>query len=372
MIQRLGTFPASSVNVGLAAAPVGLTVEIAKLQEALVKLTLAGASQIQLKSALISNPPDPAKYGLTVPFALNPATVAMNFSPEKLGLIAAPKMVPDLTAELGFAQAQLAVLSPVVEQIKVGLQAPGIAGWTYAGRCAGFGTKLAGGTSSGFGGVAPLGNVNAVIIATDNFASWQSFSHGFATGGSASTNLGQRTDQERLAFHGLLSGGAWSHMLDGISKRLDVVLSTLEGVRNRVTASLRVLTGLEIPDVTKAINVALGGLSPSDWVTARLPGALEVMLGANTNFDAQIEGVTARIDNVLQLIEDVELALSGGGLTLWSYSGPARDLGASFAPEVASGLPGTTGGPDGATYGLVLAAASSEAWSAFGNIFKTS
>jgi hypothetical protein len=372
MIQHLGTFPASSVNVGLAAAPAGLAVEVARLQEAIVKLTLAGATQIQLAGILATNPPDPAKYGLAAQVALNPASLVMNFDPSKLGLIVAPSVLPAMTVELGAAEAQLAVLSPLVGGLRTGLDTPGIAGWTYSGRAAGFGAKLASGTQSGFGGVPPNQPVSAVIVATNNFASWQSFSEGIDTGGSANTNLGTSTKQERLAFHGVRGAGSWSVGLDRVLKPLDITLSTLEGTRNRITSTLQILSGVVIPDVEPAISAALGGLSIDGWVTERLPDMLEAMLGVNVNYDAQIDGVAVKIDNVLELINDIEVSLSGGGLTMWSYSGPAGALGADFAPEIAGGLPGTTGGPNGSTYGIVLASASPQAWDAFGSIFKTS
>lgn len=356
-LQELGTFPASALNIGLAAAPIGLTAEISQLSFDISKLTLAVADQLQIQASF----PPSVSYAAAFGASFDVTVLANIFNPANWVSIGADANA-SLLLDLGLIEAQLDILAELMASFELGLSAPGIAGWSYAGNAAGFGAQLKAATESGFGGIDPCRNIDAVIIGTASLASWQSFSNGFDTGGSANTDLGETTSQQRMAFHGVRGGGDWSRGLSALFGRLGNLKLQLEGLKAGIEMQLDLTLGLNLPEPKAIIEAALD---------IDLGLALENFVNIQLDLDAQISGLQARIDAILELIADINLSLSAGGLTLWSYSGPAKELGSSFIPHVQNGLP-NAGGPNSSTYGLVLASASPSAWAAFGNIFKVS
>lgn len=359
MISRIGTFPASGLNIGLAAAPAGIAVQIARLNAEIGKLTLATATQIEVAAA---GPPNIPGYIASFGAALNPANLASIFNPTNWVTAGADGAL-SLAVDLGLVTGQIAALNAVTADIRTGLTAPGIFGWSYSGKASGFGTALDGQTSAGFGGVDPRRNVSAVIIATGDFSSWGSFSTGMDTGGSANEDIGSRPQSSRLAYHGARSGSGWSPGLQVAFGPLSTLELELQGAKAGIETQAQLAVGIGLPN-------------PADVVAASLDvdlgAALQNFVNVQLDLGTQISGLNARIDALTELTADINASLSGGGLTVWSYSGPAGQLGSSFVPEVQGGLPGTGDGPNGPAYGLVLAGASPQAWASFGKIFKTS
>jgi len=100
-----------------------------------------------------------------------------------------------------------------------------------------------------------------------------------------------------------------------------------------------------------------------------IEAAFDALISVDVNIAAVIGAIQARIDAVLDLKASLDAQLSGGGLTLWVYSGALRGLGTAMAAELADGMPGGNG-PKTPVYALALACASPTAWSDFGLIFK--
>lgn len=359
MLTRIGTFPASSLNIGLAALPAGIAAQISILGIEVSKLTAALALQAQMT---VSFPPNIPSYIAAFGASLNPANLTSIFSPTTW-LTANADILPEIAIELGLIEAQLAIVAGLTADIRAGLTAPGIAGWTYAGKASGFGEHLRNQTQGGFAGVDPSRNVSAVIIGSEDFAGWQGFSEGMDTGGSASKDLGQRPQESQLLYHGARSGGSWSPALDAGIAPLDLLELQLEGSKAALGVQAEVALGLDLPDVTAVVDAGL---------EVDLGVALENLVNVQLDLGTQISGVNAKIDALVQLSADITASLSAGGLVLWSYNGPAGQLGASLVPETQQGIPGSNDGPNGPAYGLVLAGASPEAWASFGKIFKTS
>ena len=353
-IELIGTLPVGSVNLGLAATPAGIQAEITKLTADVSKFTGA----IDLKATVTSSfPPDPtallALQGaldltqLTLVFAQWP-TLCADFN-------------SDLTTELGLVSAQLAIVEEITGTLQAGLDAGSLTGWTYAGRARGFGSTLKTATARGFGGVDKSTTVGALIIGCASFSSWGSFSAGFETGTSDDEDLGETTTQERLQCQGTLTGGQWNTGALDIFARLDALRLRLAGTKLALELQLQLSLGVGLPDPGDLIDFGL---------TLDLDAALENLVNIQTDLTAEIGGINAQIALLLALKGDIEAQLTAGGLSLWSYSGPAGQLGAEFATEIADGLP-DAGGANSPAYGLCIACASPSAWAGFGEITAT-
>lgn len=352
-IALVGTLPVAALNVGLAAAPAGIQAEIAKLTAQISGLAGAIAAQLQVTANF---PPNLTGYA-TAFATLDASALLAAFNPANWVTLNAGANV-ELVAELGLIEAQLAVVGALVAPFEAGLAAPGIAGYSYAGRAAGFGHALAAATAGGIGSIPPTQNVNALIIGCADFDAWGAFSAGFNTGPSAQIDLGSIATPDSLRFLGSLGGGQWNTGLRDVFGVLASFLLELEGAKAALEAQIELSVGVNLPDPGVVINADID-----------VGAALENLVGVQADITADITLLQARIDFLLDLVASI--TLSGGGLTLWSYSGPAGALGSSFAPLVANGLPGV-GGPNTPAYGVALACADAAAWANFGLIFKTS
>jgi len=357
MIANLGTLPVSSINIGLAGSLVGLTAEIAKLQAELTGIASALETQLTFSSNF---PPNLAGYAVQFTTAFDPTWMAALFSPANWATLNTDANA-DLVLQLGFVDGQLAITTPLVEGLEVGVSAGALTGWTYSGRARGFGTELTAATVNGFAGIHPDTQIDAIIIATANFASWQAFGEGFLVGTSDDEDLGASTSRERLQGMGVLNGGNWNGGVDQILSPLRIFLAELEGRKSAIEYQLEVTVGLNLPDPGEIIDFGL---------TLDLEAALESMVTVQTDLDLQVTGLNAKIDALFDLIFDLTVQLSAGGITVWSYSGRAGSLGAEFAPEVDDGLPGA-GDASSSTYGIAIATALPSAWVDFGNITIT-
>lgn len=351
MLVRVGTLPVSVLNIGLSSASLTLTAEVTKLTAEIVDLAPAAAAMV----ALEATPPDP--LALVPSLEGHVAGAVANINPLVLGPLNAELDV-ELTAKLGALGLQIAAAKEITASIGAGVAAGGIAGWSYAGRGAGLGSKLATVLPAGFGDVRGDATVGALVVASESFSAWGNFSAGFHTGGQP--NLGPTTVREDLAFLGALAGGEWNSGVARLKARLDLFLDLLEGEAANLALQLQYALGLTIPNVQALLDVVLN---------FDIEGAFAALVSVDVDITAAIGAIQAKIDAALALKAALDAQLSGGGLTLWVYSGSLAGLGTAMQAELTQGLPGGSG-PRTPVYGLALACASPSAWSDFGLIFK--
>lgn len=357
-LVRVGSLPVSAINVGLAASISGLTAKVSKLQADLTKLTPALAGQVEIAADF---PPSPTMYAGPLAASLNPLELAAVFNPANMATASADLSV-DLAADLAFVTAQLVVVESLQAAFTAGLEAGGVAGWSYSGPGAGFGSELEGATETGFGHTAADAQIQAVVIATESLASWQAFSQGVNTNGTASTPA---TMAARLAFLGELSGRRWNSGVAALAADLDLLVADFRGQKSGIEASAQVAIGLNLPDASAVVDAGL-----SIVADVGIDGLLENMLNVSADITGAIGGVTAQVAAVLELSASITAQLSAGGLTFWTYAGPASGLGAALRAELAGGIPGGSG-PRAPAYGLALAGTPAN-MTTFGSIFKTS
>lgn len=355
----MGSLPVSAINVGLAASVAGLTAKGAKLSADLAKLTPALAGQIEIG---LDFPPNPASYLGAIGAALNPAELAAVVNPVNM-VGASADISVELALDLALVTAQLAVAEGVQGTLNAGLDAGGIAAWSYSGGAPGFGTELERYTSSGFGSTPPDAQVQAVIIATESFAAWRAFSSGVATGRSASTEAD--SSQELLAFLGELPARSLNLGVAQVGASIDLLVADLRGQKSGIEAAAKMAAGLTLPDIEATVGAGL-----DVFAELGIGGLLENMVTISADVTGGIGAISAQIDAVANLSADIASQLSAGGLMFWTYSGPASGLGAALRGELADGIPGGTGRRASA-YGLVVAGTSAS-MTTFGTIFKTS
>ena len=158
---------------------------------------------------------------------------------------------------------------------------------------------------------------------------------------------------------GVLGGAEWNTGVLDIYARIELLLLELQALKASIQAQIELSLGLNLPDPTVIVEAGLA---------IDLDLALENIINVQVDLTAQLELFQLRIDLILELIAELNAQLSAGGLTVWSYSGTAGQLGAEFATAIADGLP-NAGGPNAPAYGLAIACASPSAWASFGNIF---
>ena len=357
-ITKVGTLPVSGINLGLAAGAASIAEKVTKLTADISKLTAALDTQL---SVTANFPPNLAGYAVAFAATLDPTALASAFNPLNWITLNAGANL-SLLADLALADAQIALVEPTVLDLEAGLAAPGIVGWSYSGRAAGFGRTLEAATRAGFPSAGPDRDVSAIIIACADFASWGAFSAGFHTGDSSIRSLPATTDEERLRFLGSLGGGQWNTGAQALLSGLSLLLSGLRGAKSGAEAQIDLSLGIGLPDPSAIVNAGL---------SIDIDAALASMVSVQTDLTATIGAIQADSDATLSLTAELDAQLSAGGLTLWAYSGPASGLGSAFAPEVASGLPGAGSGPDGAIWGAAVACADPGAWAGFGRVVAT-
>jgi hypothetical protein len=358
-ITRVGSLPVSAINVGLAGSVAGFGVQAAKLQADITKLGLSGIAQGQVA---LNFPPNPLSYAGAATAALSPALLASILNPITIvgGSVDAAL---DVTLDLAIVTAQLAVVESLAASFSVGIESGGIAGWSYAGHAAGFGTELDRYTVNGFGKTPASAEVQAVIITTEDFDAWGAFSQSVNTGGTANATADANLAQ--LAYLGELSGGRWNSGVARLSAKLKLFVAELRGRKSSLEASLEFMLGLDLPDPTVVVDAGL-----SVFAEVGIDGLLDNMVNVRADLAASIGTVQGKLDLLLDGAADVAAQLSAGGLTFWTYSGTAGELGAALRSEIAGGIPGGSG-PRAPAYGLALAGAPG-AMTLFGTIFKTS
>ena len=356
-IAQIGTLPVSGVNLGLVASLPALTAEIDQLTLDLSRLGVALEAQVTFGLNL---PPNITAY--LSQFALNfdVSVLVSSFNPTNWVTLNADANV-ELVVELGLIDAKLAVVAAIDAELSAGLDTGSLTAWTYAGNARGFGTELKYATQNGFGSVAPTADINAIIIGCEDFSSWENFGASFNIGTSADEDLGTTSTQQDLLCLGTLTGGQLNTGVLELYARLRLFLLELQGLRAAVLAQIDLSLGLNLPDPQVIIDAGL---------EIDLDLAMDNLVNIQVDIAAQLEGIQLKIDLLLELIAEISAQLSGGGLTVWSYSGPAGLFGSEFAPEIINGMPGASG-PGATVYGLVIACAFPAAWASFGNIMIT-
>lgn len=351
-ITYAGSLPCSSVNLGLAASGSAFAHASAQLTSDLSKL---GAS-FEAQATFTANfPPNIAAYLAGFAETLTPAALLAAFNPLNWITLNADANL-ELAAELGLVELKIAAVGTATATLQAGVNAGGLTGWSYAGQARGFGTTLAEATQYGFGAAGPTDEVNALIIACAEFGAWVSFSASFNTGPSALEDLGSATTEQKLSCLGTLTGGQWNTGALDLLARLDLFLLELNGLKVALEAEIALTLGVDLPEPAVILELEVD-----------LDLALEVMVDVQLDITAQIGVVDLQLDVVLDLIAEIDAQLAVDGLHVWTYSGPAGELGSTFAGEVATGLPGG-GGALAPIYGVAIACASPSAWAAFGNI----
>jgi hypothetical protein len=358
-ITNVGTLPVSAINVGLVACVSGLGVESAKLGVDISGLNAALAGKFEVSANF---PPPAPSYAAGIVTQLDPLEVAAQFLPGNWPTMGASASI-DTLAKLGIVEGQLAIVENVTASITAGLTAGGISGWSYAGGASGFGESLTDATASGFGKVAADTEIQAVIIGTESFSSWGSFAQGFDVGTSAAAPAVAAAP--RLAFLGEQSAGDWNSGVADVAARLDLFVAELRGLKAALEAQLQLALGLNLPDAQVVVDAGLAIMAD-----VGIDGLMLNMVNVQADIDGELEGISVQLDVVLALSADLSAQLSAGGLTFWTYTGPASGLGAALRSETQDGIPGGSG-PSAPAYGVVLAGAA-PSMALFGNIFKTS
>lgn len=351
-----GSLPVSGVNLGLSSASAGLAAEITKLQADYIGAFPALAGQLQISA----NVPNLAGVTAGVGAALNAPRLAAGM----VGITAgSSSLAADVALKLGLVTGQIAAGEGIESAIGGGLDAGGISGWSYAGRISRFARKLDGETrSGGFGAVGPDDTVTAVVIATESFASWQSFSQGAETGTTADQQA--TANDEALTFLGSRGGAEWNTGTADLVARLDLLLAELRGQKSALETQLELFLGIGLPSPTVVVDSGLGVVA-----NVGFDGLLDNLISVQADITGMLGTLQARIDAVVSLQADIDAQLSAGGLSVWIYTGRARDLARELDAEIADGLPGGSG-RTAPVYGLVLVGRP-PAMTTFGTTFLT-
>ena len=357
-LSLVGTLPLSSINTGLSASVGGLTAEATKLGAEITDLTPALQAQIQVSADF---PPNLASYTAVIGAALSPAELGAVMTPGNMTAISADANA-GLVAKLGFVEAQIAAAGAVRGAIAGGLEAGSITGWSYSGRCNGFGPTLERHTALGFGELGPSEQVSGVVIVTQSLTSWQQFAKSMsadpATAGATPTDT-------RLTPHGARSASRWDVGVSAALARLDGFIAELEGMKANIQAAIRVSTGLDLPSASVVVDAGLDVVG-----SVGIDGLLDNLVNVQTDVDGAIGVVQGKLDATLSLSAEIGGQLSAGGFTVWTYSGRADGFGKAVTAALAHGLP-SGAGPGAVVYGLALAG-SGPSMSTFGSIFLTS
>lgn len=336
-LEFVGTFPVSGINIGLASALPALTAQIDLLARDSAQLAAAFSIQIGLL-------PDPVGLALSFALSLNPVTLGVTLAPPGWELASLTASV-DLGLELAAIELQIALVTPIVDAMVVGLSASSLRGWLYSGH--GFGAAMAVETASGFPGVSPTAPVSGFVVTTESLDSWESFGSGYRIGNTA-TDTG-------LLYVGALDGGYWSFGLGALKPRILGLLAELTGRRDALLVQIDITLGLGLPDVGAVVDAGLD---------VDLSAAIADMFSIQTDLTGSIGVLDSRIEAILELSGDISGSLSASGLSFYRYSGTATGLGECMAREF-------KGSASGKIYGTVLASDSPAEWDKFGRVFLT-
>ncbi|HKY40774.1 MAG TPA: hypothetical protein VJN18_32790 [Polyangiaceae bacterium] len=353
-----GTLPVAAVNVGLVASLPGLAAKSAKLTADATQLGLALVGQVQVS---VDFPPNPAQYAGAIAGALNPLELAAVLNPLNVAG-ASLDLATDAAVDLALVTAQLTVAESVASTLNIGLEVGGVAGYSYSGPAPAFGSELERYSKAGIGKTPPSAQIQAVIIATESFASWGTFSQSVNTDGTAGA---EATSSPRLAFMGELPGSSWNPGVASVGAEIDLLVADLRGQKSGIEASFDVMLGVTLPDPQVVVEAGLNIVAE-----VGIDGLLESMVNVQADITGSIGGVTAQIDAVAELAGGIAAQISAGGLAFWTYTGTAAGLGEALRAALVGGIPGGTGSRARA-YGLVLVGTPAN-MTLLGSILKTS
>jgi hypothetical protein len=357
-IVRVGTLPVSAINLGLVAGLPGLATKSARLSADITQLGVALAGQVEMT---VDFPPTPANYAVSIGASLNPIELAAAMT--AFNPVGSADVVVETAAKLALVTAQLAPAESLAATLTAGLQTGGCAGFSYSGPSGAFGSELKRATAAGFGRVPPDAEVQAIIIATESFTSWQAFSQSMNTGASARSEASR--DAPRLAFLGELPGASWNPGTASIAADINLLLADLRGEQSGLQAQLELCAGANLPDPQVVVDAGASVIAD-----VGIDGLLDNMVNVRADFTGAIDDVAAKLSVNAQLIADISAQLSAGGLTFWTYTGSAAELGEALATALAAGIPGGNG-PSAPAYGLVIVGTPANMQS-LGTIIKTS
>jgi hypothetical protein len=354
-LTLLGTLPLSAIQLGVVAALPGLSgrVNAAVSDLSKVQASLAGA----LSGSATFIPPDPTTIAATLASAI--AAQSGNLSNLVLPttwITGSVSAGAELAVELGTIDAELALVGEIGATLSAGLDVGSLATWAWGGPVGAFGTRLAATTRGGWGKVSPGDPVSGVVIVSTAFADWQHFGASFNVGPTARAPA---SGGGALTFLGELSGGKLNTGTLAAKQPIDLYRTQLEGAKLAVEASLELTLGVNLPSV----DVLLPGLS------INLDDLIGNMLSLDLAADLQlnIDALSLQLEALQLELGGFEAMVTGGGLTVWKYDGPAGRFGASLEAEIKDGIP-NAGDGSSIGYGLAIACGSPSAWGGFGLI----
>ena len=343
-ISYSGSLPVSAVNIGLSASLPVLQLEVEKLGIDISGLAPAIAASLEVG---LEFPPVEVSYAAELAAHLNLAELAAQMNPAGW-VTASADASADLAIQLGLVDLKLAAALAITAPLEAGLAVGTLSGWSYSGSARAFGTRLRAATAAGWGRTAPASGVGAVLIATENPGSWSAFGQSFYTGG----------DPGDLQYLGELGGWQWSTGLWNLMVRIRLFIARLRALKATLEFQIQVSLGLNLPAPQVLLDVGLG---------LDLGVMLENMVTVRADIDLAIGSIQAQLDILLALIADLQLQLSAGGLSVWTYDGTASGLGAEFATEIWDGIP-SGNGATAAVHGLIIASTPAN-MTTFGSIF---
>jgi len=345
------TLPVSALNIGVAASIPGIQLKTAELALNITNLGIA-STELLPKAALMNVPPLDVGF-LGPALAVHLAALPSLIFPDDLIVLGAD-IGAEILVKLGLVSASIKIVGDLLISLKFGLSAGGLKTWAYSGPASRLGPMVTGAVGGG-------GYVQGFVLACESFDSWGKLSLTFNTGTKPGATEPDRSSPRILSL-GSLDGGS---LVTGLQQPLAVLnayLLKLKGQQSILEYQLGFTAGLNLPNLSR-LKGTLTAIIP------RIDVILKRFLSFSWDPTVDIRGVNAQLDFLLGLIGDLQLSLSGGGLTFWSYAGAANETGAALTSATANGLPGASG-PDAGINAVVVLCSSPSAMADFGLIFK--
>jgi hypothetical protein len=336
-LNLVGVLPVSGINLGLALAPPVLQAELTRLQLDLSNLGIA----IEAQAKFSINKPDFTALLATLQ-ALQVAVQAFLNTP--IMVTAGASVNADAVLQLGLIDLALDLVVSLEAKLSVGLNAGGLASWTYSGPC------------SGLVSASPAMNggwTKGVVVATENVGSWGQFGASINTGASATAQPHGPAVFETLGRTGGLGGSEIFVGLLDIAKRIELFKIQLQGLKVALQLQIQVSLGLQLPDPSEILALIA-------QLMQDVMGLFNNLINVSLNLHIELQGIQLRIEALLALIVSIGLQLSAGGLALWTYTGQGT-LGSDVADSLAGGIPGGSGA-NADIRALIVAAEDPDVW----------
>lgn len=344
-LQYVGSLPVSSIQLGVVAALDGISAKISGLQGGIVELNASAVGQVNMSLALPPNVPGVAASAFG---HLNPAALAGLLNPSSW-ISANAGLQADVALKLGLGLARIEIAERLADQLRAGFDAGGIAEWAYTGTAQGFGSELSFELERSTGGIHRGSQVSGLLIACEDGDAWGSFGEGFNTGDPYPGSV---------QFVGSLTGGEVVTALRLPMLEIEAYLSELRGSVGALRSQLDLAFGMNLPAPGDLLSLGL---------SVDLDAAIESLVDIEVDIGAEVSAELDKIQLLLDLQSRIQATISGGGLSVWRYSGAIDAMGAELADELEDGLPGG-GGAAARVSGVALACSSPTAWAAFGRL----